>query len=435
MSNVASSSAASEKINTPTPSKETTQQGVLKGESGKTHSVFAYQETEAMTAGVSEFLANSQETLTFAPFPFVAVPITPEELGQFIEIQALSEALEQNDSNETSLQKQSSSGMPLAKSRLSQSSETTGRSSSSSSKATTPRLAVPQTHRESTSTRPTYSSLFSLAKAVNQTRALQRNGKEEGNSKDSTSHRAAAQQTTKESTQTPLREQKQDKEKEEGKRDQQGQQHHQEQEESQKRSWTSPTDKKKKRAGFERISAASSPSKENRASPRAQAGDGSSEGGRKANGPVEGVESIFIRFMALMARILGQAEAEAHDLYQRIKHRTDDVDTLTLLLSKINSNSGKIDWSKNEEMKQLLERARSLGVDIPAGKYTWTEEEKKVLKENIQMRKDSMEKITQLERTDMQRYLQEASQCHQARSNILKLLKEVTDLIVSNMRP
>jgi len=51
------------------------------------------------------------------------------------------------------------------------------------------------------------------------------------------------------------------------------------------------------------------------------------------------------------------------------------------------------------------------------------------------MRKDSMEKVTQLERTDMQRYLQEASQCHQARSNVLKLLKEVMDTIIHNMRP
>ena len=51
------------------------------------------------------------------------------------------------------------------------------------------------------------------------------------------------------------------------------------------------------------------------------------------------------------------------------------------------------------------------------------------------MKKDSMEKITQLERTDMQRYLQEVSQCHQTRSNVLKLLKEVIDTFIYNLRP
>lgn len=148
-----------------------------------------------------------------------------------------------------------------------------------------------------------------------------------------------------------------------------------------------------------------------------------------------GIESIYFRFMALMARILGQAEAEAHALYIRIKERTDSIDLLTLLVSKLNSEKGAVDWSNNEEMKQLIQKARELGVDIPEGKYKWSEEEKKFFKENIQMRKDSMEKVTQLERTDMQRYLQEASQCHQARSNILKLIKEVMDTIIHNMRP
>ena len=147
------------------------------------------------------------------------------------------------------------------------------------------------------------------------------------------------------------------------------------------------------------------------------------------------IKNVYIRFMALMARILGQAEAEAHDLYLRIKQRTDSIDLLTALISKINSEKGEIDWSNNEEMKQLIEKARELGVDIPKEKYKWSEDERKLLKENIQMRKDSMEKVTQLERTDMQRFLQEASQCHQARSNVLKLLKEVMDTIIHNMRP
>lgn len=148
----------------------------------------------------------------------------------------------------------------------------------------------------------------------------------------------------------------------------------------------------------------------------------------------QSMDNIFIRFMAIMARILGQAEREANELYQKIKHRTDDVDTLTLLLSKLNTVKGKVDWSKDEEMKTLVQKARDIGVEIPAGKLTWTEDEKKLLRENIQMKKESMEKITQLERTDMQRFLQEASQCHQARSNILKLLKEVLDTIIHNFR-
>ena len=150
---------------------------------------------------------------------------------------------------------------------------------------------------------------------------------------------------------------------------------------------------------------------------------------------VESIDNIYIRFLALMARILGQAEAEAHQLYLKIKERTDNIDILSLIVAKINNSPGDIDWSQDPKMRELIDRAREIGVELPEGKYAWSEAEKHLLKENIAMRKDSMEKITQLERTDMQRYLQEASQCHQARSNVLKLLKEVIDTIIHNMRP
>ncbi|ANH78815.1 hypothetical protein [Candidatus Chlamydia sanziniae] len=147
------------------------------------------------------------------------------------------------------------------------------------------------------------------------------------------------------------------------------------------------------------------------------------------------IENVFLRFMKLMARILGQAEAEAHELYLRVKERTDNVDALTVLISKINNEKGDINWSNDPETKALVDRAKILGVPINNDNYTWSEEEKKAFKENIQMRKENMEKITQLERTDMQRHLQEVSQCHQARSNVLKLLKELMDTFTYNLRP
>ncbi|MCH9609125.1 MAG: hypothetical protein S4CHLAM45_08880 [Chlamydiales bacterium] len=156
---------------------------------------------------------------------------------------------------------------------------------------------------------------------------------------------------------------------------------------------------------------------------------------KNGNATLYGIENVYVRFMALMARILGQSEAEAHNLYSKIKGRTDQIDLLTTFIQKINSSGGGIDWEEDEQMRSVVDQARKLGVDIPEGKYSWAEDEKILLKENIQMRKDSMEKVTQLERTDMQRYLQESSQCHQARSNILKLMKEVIDTFIYNMRP
>lgn len=151
--------------------------------------------------------------------------------------------------------------------------------------------------------------------------------------------------------------------------------------------------------------------------------------------PLKETGDVFHHFLLLMERILGQAQAEAHQLYQKIKARTDQVEVLTKLIGKLNLIDGKVDWSKDEEMKALIQQARAIGVEIPENKYSWSKDEKRYLLENIQMRKDTMEKMTQLERTDMQRYMQEASHCHQARSNILKLMKEITDTIIHNLRP
>lgn len=198
-----------------------------------------------------------------------------------------------------------------------------------------------------------------------------------------------------------------------------------------------PSKQRGKQRGTRRIEKASKHASVPAHAPRGYRATTRSGGNRGSSSSTTcgGIENIFIRFMALMARILGQAEAEAHDLYIRIKERTDTIDFLTTAVSKINAEKGAIDWTKDAEMQELIEKLRNLGVEIPAGKYKWTEEEKRLLKENIQMKKEGMEKISQLERTDMQRYLQEASQCHQARSNILKLLKEVMDTITHNIRP
>jgi hypothetical protein len=288
-----------------------------------------------------------------------------------------------------------------------------------------------------------YSSLFSLARSFHATLAENKNkkGPEKAHNQRSEGreevHASQAQSVQQSKKENPIvQEGRYDREgngkQEQGKKqdeDQEGHASHQDQKQKQEKH----REKKSKVISIESVQAARSQPRQAGRNLNTATSD-PAQGGKHQE-PTPSVDNIYIRFMALMARILGQAEYEAHQLYLRIKDRTDAIDVLTLLISKLNSEKGAIDWSNNEEMKKLVEKARALGVDIPEGKYKWSEEEKKLLKENVQMRKDSMEKMTQLERTDMQRYLQEASQCHQARSNTLKLLKEVTDTIIHNMRP
>ena len=426
-------SVHTEKVGCDPAAAGTKNQGTLKTEGGKEHTLVAFADTESVTEAVDQFLqeANLQKRPPESLQEFVFIHITPELVEIEGEIADLLRQLASKQEGKTSDNTQAPKGeMPRL---LAGSQAREGQQSRNGGKLQAPRNEAPR------GTEVVYSSLFTLARTFNSTLAGKREqnkndtppnqrplGKEEGRAAllsacASPFERINQEQSRFERDGEGQNQKGQDEENE------QGAQHN-----PQKKGSGPQSDKKKGISTVNGIQAGVG------RSPSA-----SKDGGRAlATGShaspqkvVGSVENIYIRFMALMARILGQAEREAHELYLRIKERTDNVDVLTLLLSKINSEKGPIDWTKNEEMKALIEKARAIGVDIPADKLSWTEDEKKLFKENIQMRKDSMEKVTQLERTDMQRYLQEASQCHQARSNILKLLKEVTDSIIANMRP
>lgn len=410
-------------------------QGTLKSD-GKEYQVYVFSDSESVTEAVSKFLqdANTQERPQELLLDFEFMLITPEtidvetEIGQLLQDLTKQEAPKEHGVN-------SRPGDKTAEEKLQSPQEAIARDtekgdSSRSQSSTSGRSEV------------VYSSLFSLARTFNTslTEARQKKETQQKNSelpKGREEGRSALLPQTASKIERQLPQESRYDREGNGKQDRQQQDEEKEgfaqhQEEKQKESQK----KKNKIVSIANVQAARDKPRNTQPQTAAAQGAGTPAGQSKsAKGVLGGIENIYLRFMALMARILGQAELEAHQLYLRIKERTDAIDVLTLLISKINSEKGAIDWSNNEEMKKLLEKARAIGVDIPEGKFQWSEEEKKLLKENIQLRKDSMEKVTQLERTDMQRYLQEASQCHQARSNILKVIKEVIDTFIHNIRP
>lgn len=434
-------------------------QGTLKA-GGKEHSVFPFTDSEAVTEGVSRFLqeANLQQELPETLQQHEFIPITPELIDIEQEIFEMHQELSQK-SEDVSQEKHLN---PPAKELQLHEKKTDSALTKLRERPKTPTEANPRSEKSEV-----YSSLFSLARSFHSNQQqnvrkekTQKTPQEQTQKRDDGRHNSLIlNPSLSDKINTPQRnlfdrdgEREQERDGEDHEEEGQGSfsdsdDPNQRQKEKKKQVSTQEKGgisvKKVEGKSLFDLQSTSSEAKNPQSianpkisSPKSVLKAGQSEGGsdKSARESLGSVENIYIRFMALMARILGQAELEAHQLYLRIKERTDNVDALTLLLSKINSEKGAVDWSNNEEMKQLIAKAREIGVDIPEGKLSWSEEEKKLLKENIQMRKDSMEKMTQLERTDMQRYLQEASQCHQARSNVLKLLKEVNDTIIHNMR-
>lgn len=423
--NAASALHVEQNNSTSTASKN---QGSLKTE-GKNYSISPFSDTESLSAGMPKFLENigqpkelsSLEDHLFTHFPLETIETECEIAGLLQELSSKQQEDVQNpQNNRTTLPNNLKNPLPNTK-----------------------QVADPHPVRPERSD-TVHSSLFSLARSFNlaQTEARQRQNSEQTDlqKKNASNERALPSIADKDLQEIrEFHQNRQDREKQREKDQEQQEEHRQGQREEEQNFPHAHKKASVESSSLPQLSASSQKTKEKKVSSVQRPTRKSSRYLDHGEGATSydqggGVDSIYIRFMALMARILGQAEAEAHDLYLRIKERTDNIDILTLLISKVNATKGDIDWSENEEMKLLLSKARSLGVEIPEGKEKWTEEEKKLFKENIQMRKDSMEKLTQLERTDMQRYLQEASQCHQARSNILKLLKEVMDTIIANMR-
>ena len=388
-------------------------QGTLRGVeidgSAKQYSIFFCPDTEAMSQEAYDLICSFNTVPLSETLDVQATLITLNEVEVYTEIADLLRTL---GKHEGSKGKETQTTATLAKNSPQVRGETFLSPFRPKSTPQTSGYSQPAENRSEPTRMP--SSIFMLAKMMHKEKSEQTKGEQ-------AKHQAVIQevQTVRENMKMTFMEEKKFRDKDEERGSQQDKQEQEKEQPKEKRSkfkidkiQTSKTWKKETRV--------EGPNQNELSEPEA---------------PSESAGNIFYRVMALMARILGQAEAEAQALYMRIKGRTDEIDTLITLSSKINSADGNIDWSKDEEMKKLVERARELGVDIPEGKCTWNEEEKKLLKENIQMRKDNMEKISQLERTDMQRYLQEASQCHQARSNILKLYKEVMDTIIHNLRP
>lgn len=159
------------------------------------------------------------------------------------------------------------------------------------------------------------------------------------------------------------------------------------------------------------------------------AGSAKKERGKKVAKEITETEDIFVRFEKIALKLVDQSESEANDLYSKIKTRTDDVDFLNRILGKINV-SGELDLSKDEK---AIDQLRRLGVEIPAGKNKWNEEEKKLLKETIHGAKDGIEKFSQLERIKLQRVMQNVAHHLQAISNVHRLLRQIMDTIIHNM--
>lgn len=110
-----------------------------------------------------------------------------------------------------------------------------------------------------------------------------------------------------------------------------------------------------------------------------------------------------------------------------LKERQEKVRTLHQLLRNLNmatDDKGKLDCTKNEEIKNLLVKAKELGVEVKTDKFKYTKEERDRLVENIRIASDDYNVENDMQLQAISRLTNERYESYQMARSILKPLHD-----------
>lgn len=110
-----------------------------------------------------------------------------------------------------------------------------------------------------------------------------------------------------------------------------------------------------------------------------------------------------------------------------LKEKQEKVKTLHKLLRAINTatdDKGKVDFSNNKEVQDLLKKAKSLGADINDGKLKYSREERDRLVENIRITGDDLNVEIDMQLQTVSRLTNERYECYQMARSILRPLHD-----------
>ncbi|KAF3363095.1 Uncharacterized protein PHSC3_000280 [Chlamydiales bacterium STE3] len=110
-----------------------------------------------------------------------------------------------------------------------------------------------------------------------------------------------------------------------------------------------------------------------------------------------------------------------------LRARQEKVRVLHKLLRAINTSTednGKIDCSNNQELKNLLKKAKDLGVDLKDDKVKFSREERDRLVENIRITVDDYNVENDMQLQSISRLTNERYESYQMARSILRPLHE-----------
>ena len=113
--------------------------------------------------------------------------------------------------------------------------------------------------------------------------------------------------------------------------------------------------------------------------------------------------------------------------FTELKARQDKVSTLHKLLKKINvatSDKGELDCTNNQDIKDLMQQAKDMGVELKEGKFKFTKDERDRFVDNIQMTIDDLNVNNDMQLQTINRLTNERHESYQLARSILKPLHD-----------
>lgn len=138
--------------------------------------------------------------------------------------------------------------------------------------------------------------------------------------------------------------------------------------------------------------------------------------------------NLSLESLALLINMerLKQLENRISKEFLELKKRQDEVTFLHKLLKTINASTEneELDCTNNEELKELLAKAKEYGVDLKEDKLKYTKEERERLIENIRITADDSNILNDMQLQSITRLVTERYESYQLARSIMKPLHE-----------
>lgn len=124
---------------------------------------------------------------------------------------------------------------------------------------------------------------------------------------------------------------------------------------------------------------------------------------------------------------LNQLKDKTQKELKELKERQQKVRELHKLLRSINEatdGTGKLDFAKDKELKDLIKKAKEHGVEIDGSKTKYSKEERERLLENIRVAVEDLNVENEMQMQTLSRLTSERYETYQMARSILKPLHE-----------